>query len=207
MRSLIIDSVKARMSKCPKCFTCREKHSPGEHLVTQFQVLVGPVGGVSLPVIIERADLPVRQRHSSDTGAIAVVSVLVLVDVVCEAGSQGQQESAQTRRDPSFTSEMQDVIDRVLPGRVTESIEEPEGVIAAAVDGESELSDRIDVGVIRRLRLEPSDGRDIAFGSAVLEPVEVGRVGLETLGFDFDAVVYLGGREDLATGDRVLEGV
>ena len=45
---------------------------------------VGAVGGVALAVVVQRVDLLVRERDAADALAPAVVTILVLVDVVAE---------------------------------------------------------------------------------------------------------------------------
>lgn len=79
--------------------------NPCKLLMAEQQVQIGAVSGIPLAVIVEREDVSVRQRHAANALAPAIFAVLVLVDVVAQVN---------------------DVVDRVLAGRVSVCIEEAE---------------------------------------------------------------------------------
>jgi hypothetical protein len=58
--------------------------NPWELLVAGHKIQISAVCCNSLTVVVKSQDLPVRQRNASHTVAPAIVSVLVLVDVVSE---------------------------------------------------------------------------------------------------------------------------
>lgn len=88
---------------------------PGEVLMTQNQVMVRSVGGMSLPIIIKSIDLSVRQGDAADGVAPAILTISVLVDVV---------------------SKMKHIIDGVFAHRVSVRVEVSKGVVAARVDSQ-----------------------------------------------------------------------
>lgn len=90
--------------------------------MAEQQIEVGPVGRNTLPIVVQSVYLPVGQRHSSDGLALAIVAVFVLVDVV---------------------TQVDDIVDGILSGRVAECVEEAEWEVAAGIYGQVHLGHRI----------------------------------------------------------------
>ena len=85
---------------------------PGKRAVAEEQVLICSVGCVTLTIIIQSVDFSIGQGYAANGITPAVSAILVLVDVI---------------------SQVEHVIDRVLPHRVPVSIEESEGEITAGI--------------------------------------------------------------------------
>jgi hypothetical protein len=81
---------------------------PWKSLVAGEKIQVSPVGGKTLPVVIETEDLLVREGHSADTLAIAVVPIFVFIDVV---------------------SQVDNVVDRVFACSIAVCVEETKGKV------------------------------------------------------------------------------
>lgn len=88
---------------------------PREVLMTQNQIMVRSVGGMSLPIVIKSIDLSVRQGDAADGVAPAILTISVLVDVV---------------------SKMKHIVDGVFAHRVSVRVEVSKGVVAARVDSQ-----------------------------------------------------------------------
>ena len=92
---------------------------PREHLLAQLQIGVCLVGSMSFAIIIEGEYVPVWKRHAVDRISPAIgetisgVAAFVFIDIVAE---------------------VDDVIDRILPYRVSVGIEEAEWIVRARID-------------------------------------------------------------------------
>lgn len=58
--------------------------NPSELLVTELEVEIRPVCGMSLAVIVKGEDFSVGQRDPSNSLAPTVIAILVLVDIIAE---------------------------------------------------------------------------------------------------------------------------
>ena len=86
--------------------------------MTEKKVLICSVGCVTLAVIIQGIDLTVRKRYAANTITVAVITIFVLVKVV---------------------SEVQNVIDRVLPHGVAVGIEKSEREVTARIHSKTDF--------------------------------------------------------------------
>lgn len=92
---------------------------PRKPLVAREEVEVSPVGGETLPVVVKAVYLLVGEWHSAYSLAIAVVTVLVLINVVAQKDH---------------------VVDRVFANHIAVGVEEAKGEVRTRVDGDSDFS-------------------------------------------------------------------
>ena len=96
--------------------------NPGKSSVTQLQIGVVPVGCETLTIIVQSVDLAIWKRYTVNALTITIVAILILIDIV---------------------SQVKDVIHRVLPSRIAVGIEVAEWIVAARVDRQADLGNRI----------------------------------------------------------------
>ena len=58
--------------------------NPGEGLMTEEKIKIGPVCSYSLPVVIKRENCPIWERNTSNTLSPSIVTVLIFINVVPE---------------------------------------------------------------------------------------------------------------------------
>ena len=58
--------------------------NPGEGLMTEEKIKIGPVCSYSLPVVIKRENCPIWERNTSNTLSPSIVTVFIFIDIVPE---------------------------------------------------------------------------------------------------------------------------
>lgn len=131
--------------------------NPGEVLVTGHKIEIGAVRSMSLPVIVQRVDLLVRQSDAAKAVTPTVISFCVLVDVIPQvnyvvdavlphgvavgveeaeccvlACQQWYEEFKVSRQHPGYVESPGHVLQGSVPGMLT--------VIGARVDSEANVS-------------------------------------------------------------------
>ena len=138
--------------------------NPGVHLVAGKKIQVRAVSRKTLTVVIQSIDLTVGQRNTSNGLTPAVFTICILVDVV---------------------SQVNNIVDRIFPDRVSKGIEETEWEVATGVDCEIDTTDIVGW---RGRSLGAANGA-LHVRIADVELVKIRGEGFQVCSLDLDGVV------------------